>query len=161
MKMYANHGRISKYDHEFEGINSRMDGIQGAVLGIKLKHLDKWCSLRRKHAEYYCEQLKSVTEIVLPHVPQNCTPVYHLFVIRTEKRDELMNFLQSNDISVGIHYPIALPNLLAYKYLGHKPADFPVANDYQTKILSLPIYPEIEKAELDYVISKVKEFFKK
>ena len=159
-RMFANHGRISKYDHEFEGVNSRMDGIQGAVLGVKLEHLPRWTALRRKVAAYYSEQLKNVKEIVTPFVDsEKFRPVWHLYVIRTEKRDELLNFLKDKGISAGIHYPIALPNLQAYAYLGHKPSDFPVASNYQNKILSLPIFPEITKEQQDSVINAVKEFF--
>ena len=158
-RMYANHGRISKYDHEFEGVNSRMDGIQGAVLGVKLKHLPKWTEQRRSAAKYYLENLQDVGDIHLPFVPEYCNPVWHLIVIRTEYRDKLKQYLQEKGIASGIHYPIALPNLQAYKYLNHKPSDFPVASSYQSKLLSLPIFPEITKDQQDYVINAVKEYY--
>jgi dTDP-4-amino-4,6-dideoxygalactose transaminase len=159
-RMYANHGRISKYDHEFEGVNSRMDGLQGAVLGVKLKYLAGWTELRRKAAEYYSEKLKDIDEIAIPHVDYSkYKPVWHLYVIRTKRRDELLSFIKNNGIAAGIHYPIALPNLQAYAYLGHKPEDFPVASKYQYQILSLPIFPEITHEQQDYVIEKIKEFF--
>lgn len=159
-RMYANHGRISKYDHEFEGINSRMDGIQGAVLGVKLKHLSKWTEQRRKAANYYSENLKNVKGIVIPYVDNSkYRPVWHLYVIRTTKRDELFDYLKKHGIAVGIHYPIALPNLQAYAYLKHKPEDFPVASGYQNKIISLPVFPEISKEQQDYIIEAIKEFF--
>jgi len=159
-RMFANHGRISKYDHEFEGVNSRMDGIQGAVLGVKLKHLPQWTEQRRAAAKYYSEKLKGVREITVPFVDnEKVKPVWHLYVIRTEKRDSLLSFLKNKGISAGIHYPIALPNLQAYAYLHHKPSDFPVASDYQNKILSLPIFPEITREQQDYVINAVKAFF--
>jgi len=159
-RMYANHGRISKYDHKFEGINSRMDGLQGAVLGVKLKYLAEWTELRRKAAKYYSEKLKDVEEIVIPHVEyEKYNPVWHLYVIRTERRDELQNFLKEKGIAVGIHYPIALPNLQAYAYLGHQTEDFPVASKYQNEILSLPIFPEITGEQQDYVVEAVRKFF--
>lgn len=161
-RMFANHGRISKYDHEFEGVNSRMDGLQGAVLGVKLKHLAEWTELRRKAAKYYSEKLKDIEGIVVPYVDyERYNPVWHLYVIRTEKRDKLQNSMKKKGIAVGIHYPIALPNLQAYTYLGHKPSDFPVASDYQNKILSLPVFPEITREQQDYVVKGIKEFFLK
>jgi dTDP-4-amino-4,6-dideoxygalactose transaminase len=158
-RMYANHGRISKYNHEFEGINSRMDGIQGAVLGVKLKYLEKWTDQRRKAAQYYSDNLSNIKGITIPFVDDSrVSPVWHLYVIRTVERDNLLAYLKENGISAGIHYPIALPNLQAYAYLGHKPSDFPVASEYQNQILSLPIFPEITKEQQDYVIDTVKEF---
>ena len=161
-RMYANHGRISKYDHEFEGVNSRMDGIQGAVLGVKLNYLQGWTEKRREAASYYAEKLKGVGDIVVPHVDnERFKPVWHLFVARTNRRDELLTYLKEHGISAGIHYPIALPNLQAYAYLGHSPSDFPVASEYQNKILSFPVFPEITKGQQDYVIDTVKSFYKK
>ena len=159
-RMYANHGRISKYDHEFEGINSRMDGLQGAVLGVKLKHLAQWTELRRKAAKYYSEKLKEVEEITIPFVDnEKVKPVWHLYVIRTKKRNALLSFLKEKGISAGIHYPIALPNLQAYAYLGYQPDDFPVASTYQSQLLSLPIFPEITREQQDYAVEKIKTFF--
>ncbi len=159
-RMFANHGRISKYNHEFEGYNSRMDGIQGAVLGVKLKYLAEWTQQRREAANYYIDNLKEINNIVVPFVEDGYKPVWHLFVIRAENRDELQLFLKEKEISVGIHYPIALPNLKAYKYLNYSESDFPVASSYQKKLLSLPIFPEITKKQQDYVINTIKEFYK-
>ena len=158
-RMFANHGRISKYNHEFEGYNSRMDGIQGAVLAVKLKYLAEWTQKRRAAADYYIGNLKGIKDIVIPFVEDGYKPVWHLFVIRTKHRAELQTYLKEKGISVGIHYPTALPNLKAYEYLGHKPSDFPIASDYQKKILSLPIFSEITKEQIDYVIDNIKNFF--
>ena len=159
-RMYANHGRISKYDHEFEGFNSRMDGIQGAVLGVKIKHLSDWTEKRRNAAEYYTNGLKDIDQVILPYVPDNCKPVWHLYVLRIEKRDEIMEYLKSKGVSVGVHYPIALPNLKAYEYLNHKESDFPVASCYQNKLLSLPIFPEITTEQQEYVINSLIEYYR-
>ncbi len=159
-RMFANHGRISKYDHEFEGVNSRMDSIQGAVLGVKLSHLKEWTEKRRKAANYYLGKLKDMKELDLPFVLENCNPVWHLFVIRTKQRDELREYLKKKGISTGIHYPIALPNLQAYKYLNYKPGDFPVASSYQSRLLSLPIFAEITKEQQDYIVNSIKDFLK-
>ena len=161
-RMYANHGRISKYDHEFEGINSRMDGLQGAVLGVKLKYLPEWTEKRRAAADYYSKHLKGVGDITIPFFDkQKVKPVWHLFVVRTKKRDALLEHLKEQGISAGIHYPIALPNLQAYRYLGGRASDFPVASAYQNQILSLPVYPEITREQQDYVVNTVKAFFLK
>jgi len=158
-RMYANHGRNSKYSHKFEGVNSRMDSIQGAVLNVKLKYLLEWTERRRYAAQYYLEKLTNVREIILPFVSDNVNPVWHLFVIRTNKRDQLKKHLINNNISVGIHYPIGLPNLTAYKYLNHKNNDFPITSSYQNKLLSLPLYPEITRTQQDFVADKITEYF--
>ena len=157
--MVANHGRISKYDHEFEGVNSRMDGIQGAVLDVKLKHLPAWTKKRRKNAGLYNKLLQGVGDIVTPYVADNVKHVYHLYVIRTKKRDGLQQYLKDKGIVAGIHYPIALPNRQAYRYLEHKPEDFPVASQYQNEILSLPMYPELTEEMVEYVAEKLKVFY--
>jgi dTDP-4-amino-4,6-dideoxygalactose transaminase len=158
-RMFANHGRLSKYEHMFEGINSRMDGIQAAILNVKLKYLLNWTEKRKKIASLYNQMLYGAGDVVTPHVMSNFEHVYHLYVIRTKKRDVLKEYLKNNGIHSGIHYPIALPNLQAYRYLGHTPRDFPVASMYQNEILSLPIYPELKKEMIEYIASKVKEFF--
>lgn len=159
-RMYANHGRILKYNHSFEGINSRMDGIQGAVLNVKLKYLQEWTKKRRMVATYYLEKLKGIKDIYLPSYGENQKPVWHLFVIRSEKRDKLQEYLKEKGISTGIHYPIALPNLLAYKYLKLSESDFPIASKYQKKLLSLPIFPEITEEQLNYITSTIIEFYR-
>jgi len=161
IKMIANHGRIAKYDHEFEGMNSRMDGLQGAILNVKLKHLPEWIKKRRSAAEIYNDLLSSVGEIITPFVKDNVKHVYHLYVIRTKERTALQEYLKSVGISSGIHYPIALPNLTAYKYLGHTPGDFPIASANQSEILSLPIFPEITIEQIRYVTDHIKKFYHK
>jgi len=160
IRMFSNHGRLSKYNHDFEGINSRMDGIQGAILDIKLKHLEKWTSERRRIAAAYSNAFKEIgPELEFPVESFDKKHVYHLYVIKTDKRDKLRDYLNQNGIKTGVHYPLALPNLPAYEYLGHKRSDFPVAGSLESKVLSLPIYPELEDAQVQYVIEKVREFF--
>ena len=158
-RMFSDHGRISKFDHEFEGFNSRMDGLQGAILKIKLKHLGSWTEKRRKVASLYGEMLKEITDIIKPKEATYARHVYHLYVIRIKERDALKEFLQSKSIATGIHYPLALPNLSAYRYLGHVPSDFPVSSRYQDEILSLPIYPELNEDQIQYITNSLKEFF--
>jgi dTDP-4-amino-4,6-dideoxygalactose transaminase len=158
-RMFANHGRIDKYNHEKEGVNSRMDGLQGAILNSKLKHLEEWTEKRRRNAYLYNEHLKGLP-VVLPEEIPNVRAVYHLYVIRVkaELRQGLQDNLKKNGIATGIHYPIALPNLIAYKYLKHKEADYPEATAASQKILSLPMYPELETQQIEYISKKIKEY---
>ena len=158
-RMFANHGRILKYDHEFEGVNSRMDGIQGAVLNVKLKYLPKWTEERRMNAELYNQLLQEVEGIITPYVSPNLKHVYHLYVIRVKRRNELQSYLKENGIASGIHYPIALPNLQVYRYLGHEPTDFPAASRYQYEILSLPMYPELSQEIIGYIVEKIGKLY--
>jgi len=159
IRMYANHGRTSKYDHEFEGMNSRMDGIQGAILDVKLCYLRQWTEKRRHIAACYRQFLANIPGVELPIEGENVKHVYHLFVVRVKEREGLQKHLTSKGISTGIHYPIALPNLTAYRYLGHSPSDFPVASQYQGEILSLPMYPELTEEQIQFVSDQIKEFF--
>lgn len=158
MKMYANHGRITKYDHEFEGINSRLDGLQAAILSVKLKYLDDWNKNRNRIAHEYMDKLQHVKGIDIPDKDVDAFSVFHLFVIRTEHRNALLEHLKSKGISTGIHYPIALPFLKAYQHLDHKETDFPVAAKNQHRVLSLPIFPEITENQIDYVVHAIRDF---
>jgi len=160
-RMYANHGRIEKYNHEFEGINSRLDGLQAAVLNVKLKYIDEWNKNRNKIANWYFDKLKGIKQLILPKIRPENFSVFHLFVVRVESRDKLRKFLKEKEISTGIHYPISLPFLHAYKYLGHTKEDFPISYNYQDKLLSLPIYPEMKEEQIDYVVRNIKEFYRK
>lgn len=150
IRMLANHGRISKYDHEFEGVNSRLDGIQAAVLTIKLRHLDDWTEGRRHAAARYNTHLAALNLPVAADFPGG-RHVYHLLVTRVPNRERIQTALKDVGINTGVHYPVALPNLSAYRHLGHVPADFPVASGYQDQLLSLPLYPEITEAQIDAV----------
>jgi len=156
---FARHG--GKGEHVMEGINSRMDGFQGAVLCVKLPHLQRWTEARRKVAARYNELLAGVGDIITPKVAAHRDHVYHLYVIRTEKRDALKKFLGDAGVATVLNYPKALPFYPAYAYLGHKPADFPVAYANQSRILSLPIFPEMTEAMIDHVVEQLKLFFQK
>jgi dTDP-4-amino-4,6-dideoxygalactose transaminase len=159
-RMFASHGALQKHQHEMEGINSRMDAIQASILSVKLKYIDEWNSSRLKNALKYNELFSDLSEIKTPKIRENSFHIFHLYVIRTERRDELANYLKSKKIITGIHYPTALPFLHAYKYLGHKPSDFPIAHKYQSEILSLPMFPELSNDQIEYVVNSIKEFFK-
>ncbi|MDA8865587.1 DegT/DnrJ/EryC1/StrS family aminotransferase [Gammaproteobacteria bacterium] len=155
----ANHGRIAKYDHDFEGRNSRLDAIQAAVLNVKLKHLDKWIEKRIRVANIYLTELEGVGDIILPVKKNWAKQAYHLFVVRTNRRDELRSYLSNQDIQTGIHYPIALPKLNAYEYTGQK-NDEMFANLSDTSLLSLPIGEHLSESEIGLVVRAIKEFFK-
>ena len=155
IRMLANHGRLDKYEHQFEGINSRLDGIQAGILSVKLEYLDAWNQKRREIAGVYGELLDG-NDIITPGEAPLTRHVYHLYVIRVPNRDQIRVELKNRGIATGIHYPEALPNLPAYKYLGHKPEDFPVASKYSKEILSLPIYPEMSLEKVEYVCDQLK-----
>lgn len=157
-RKYANHGRVKKYDHEVEGFNSRLDGIQAAVLNVKLPHLAKWSEARRQHARRYNELLGELEgRIHLPYIPEGHEHVFHLYVVRLSNREKIQEELAKRGVQTVVHYPIALHNLRAYSYLGHKPEDFPVANQYQSEILSLPLFPEMTVEEQNYVVQSLRE----
>ena len=157
IKLLRDHSRISKYEHIEEGFSSRMDGIQAAVLDIKLKYLEKWTEMRRKNAKLYNELLENI-DVVTPIENKKTKHVYHLYVIRTKERDKMIEFLNKNRISTGIHYPVPLHLQPAYKHLGYKKRDFPVTEKYADEILSLPMFPELTEEQISYVCEKIKEF---
>lgn len=158
-RMFANHGRTKKYDHDLEGVNSRLDGLQAAVLNVKLRHLEDWTERRRQNASRYTEALAG-TSLVTPHELANVRSVYHLYVVRVldGRREALQEHLKARGINTGIHYPIALPYLNAYRHLQHGPGDFPNARRIADEILSLPMFPELSSEQIGYVAAAVKEF---
>src|SRR6185295_3496775 len=121
-RMIANHGRVDKYDHQFAGRNSRLDGMQAAILDVKLGHLDRWVERRNQVARRYFEGLVGVADLVLPHQREDVRHAWHLFVVRSPRRDALSAHLNARGIQTGVHYPIALPKLKAYAYLGQAEA---------------------------------------
>lgn len=158
-RMYARHGALKKHEHEMEGINSRLDGIQAAVLNVKLSHILKWTEQRIQKAELYDQYLSGIKEIDLPKVRKNTKHTFHLYVLRAQRRDELAQYLSEKGISNAIHYPRILPNLPAYDYLKQSANEFPVASEYEGQILSLPMYPELTKEMIKYVTDRINEFY--
>lgn len=152
------HGRQDKYIHDKIGYNSRLDGVQAAILSIKLKYLDRWNSARREIARKYNKMFLELKEITLPVVSRGC--VMHLYVIRTEKRDELLNYLNQNKIMAGVHYPVPLHLQPGLKYLGYKKGDFPVSEKLADTVLSLPLYPEMSEEHILEAGNKVIQFFR-
>ena len=151
MHLFSKHGALGKHDHEIEGINSRLDGLQAAILSVKLKYINEWTELRIQHAATYNKLFSNSDNIITPLVHENAKHVFHIYGIRVENRDELQNNLKLNGILTGIHYPNALPFLNAYKYLGHTQDDFPLSYLYTKKILSLPMFPELTKDHMKII----------
>lgn len=160
VRRLANHGGLTKNEHLFEGVNSRLDELQAAILSVKLKYIDQWTSARIEHAEQYYEELVAVKEIQLPKKLLKAKHTYHQFVIKAKKRNALQEYLASKGITTDIHYPLALPFEPAYAYLQHSDNDFPVAYQLQNEILSLPIYPELQHTQISYVCESIKEFYR-
>jgi dTDP-4-amino-4,6-dideoxygalactose transaminase len=156
-RTYANHGSIVKYHHTIEGRNSRLDGIQAAVLSTKLPHLESWSEARRRNARLYTDLLSDVEGVTTPLEAEDVVPVYHLYVVRVANREALQKHLAERGVATAIHYPISLPSLQAYAYLGHVPADFPVANGQMGELLSLPMYPELTEAMIRYTVDCIRE----
>ena len=155
--MFARHG--GKGDHQIEGINSRMDTLQAAVLQVKLPHVARWTEARTRTARLYDDLLSGVGDVVAPKVASHRDHVYHLYVVRTDHRDALRLRLKEGGVETGLHYPKALPFYPAYAYLGHKPQDFPVAYANQSRILSLPIYPEMTLQMVNHTADIIRGFF--
>ncbi len=151
-RMFANHGALEKPDHVIEGTNSRMDGIQAAILSTKLKHLKQWNQRRRELAELYTKSLTQIPGITPPSIRPNSQHVFHLYVIQTSSRDQLKEYLSNQGVSSAIHYPIALPFLQAYDYLKQNEYDFPIAVETTRRILSLPMYPELRTEQVNNVV---------
>lgn len=158
VRKIANHGRADKFGHEIEGVNSRLDGIQAAILGVKVKYLDTWIDERRAAAKRYDALLGELDQLVLPHVRHETSHVFHLYVIRTKDRDGLREHLNERNVQSGIHYPIPLHLLPAYAHLAQGKGSFPVAEKLAEEILSLPISPEITEAQQVRVATAVSEF---
>jgi len=157
-RMFANHGRTKKYDHDLEGVNSRLDGIQAAVLSVKLRYIEQWTEDRRRNAYQYNAALKPLG-VVTPEELNDVRAVYHLYIVRVPaaRREQLQEALKAVGVDTGIHYPIALPYLNAYRKLGHAPTDFPHALTASQEILSLPMFPELTKEQIQYVSKQLAE----
>ena len=160
-RRFAQHGALQKHAHTTEGINSRMDGLQAAILSAKLPYISGWNTKRQQNAKQYDAALSGIPRVIIPMVRANTAHTYHLYVIRAQNRDQLAQFLLSKGIETRIHYPTPLPFLQAYSHLHFTPNDFPVAYQYQDEILSLPMYSELTIEMIEYVANAVEEFYSK
>jgi dTDP-4-amino-4,6-dideoxygalactose transaminase len=157
MACFARHGGLVKGDHEMEGINSRLDGLQAAILRVKLPHLAGWTAQRRAVAKRYDALLADIPGIVRPTQIEGREHVYHLYVIEADDRDGLADKLKARGVPTVVNYRRSLPFLPAYAHLGHTPEEFPVAHRLQSRILSLPIFAELSEAQQDHVATAVRE----
>lgn len=157
-RMIANHGRVAKYDHEFEGRNSRLDGLQAAILSTKLRHLDGWIERRIAVADRYTDQLSGLSGFTLPHRSNRARHAYHLYVVRTVQRNALADHLKSRGIETGVHYPVALPRLAAYASHPQAETDFFAAR-MSAEVLSLPMGEHLDHSQVDEVCAAIQEFF--
>ena len=159
MRMIRDHGSSKKYYHAMWGHNYRLDGIQGAVLGVKLPYLHAWTEARRRHARRYSEQLQGMGDLIVPVQHPRAKHVYHLYVVQTIGRDELQTYLTSRDIATGLHYPLPLHLQEAYKDLGYKKGDFPVTEKVASRGISLPMFAELKDEQIDEVVQAIEDFF--
>lgn len=157
MACFARHGGLAKGQHEIEGINSRLDGLQAAILRVKLPHLRDWTERRRAVAKRYDALLAAIPGLSLPSECEGREHVYHLYVIEVDNRDGLAAALKSQGVTTVINYRTALPFLPAYGHLGYTPDDFPVAYRLQGRILSLPMFAELSEAQQDHVVNSVRK----
>ena len=155
IRMFRDHGQAKKYYHSIIGWNARMDGFQGAVLSVKLKHLPAWNQARRKNAQLYNDFLADVDDVIAPIEADYARHVYHIYAIRTQNRDALIRALTEKDIFCGIHYPIPIHLQDAYKFLGYKKGSFPVAEKCAEELVSLPMFPEMRREHIEAVIKEI------
>lgn len=151
----ANHGRVDKYLHNFQGVSSRLDTLQAAILRVKLRYIDDWNAARRKVAGWYDELLAGQNGITRPVTDPRATPVFHLYVVQIDDRERVRAAMNAHGIGAGVHYPVPVHEQPAFRDLGHKPEDFPVTSRIAKRVLSLPIYPEITRAQVERVAASL------
>jgi dTDP-4-amino-4,6-dideoxygalactose transaminase len=152
------HGQSKKYYHNMIGWNARMDGIQGAVLSVKLKYLDKWNDARRNNAELYTDLLADSDGTVTPYTADYAKHIFHIYAIRVQNCKDLMSTLAEKEIQFGIHYPVPIHLQDAYNFLGLKKGSFPVAENCVNGLLSLPMFPDLVREQIEYVVNEIKRF---
>ena len=157
LRMLRNYGSSAKYRHELSGVNSRLDELQAAVLRVKLEPLDAWNERRRSVAARYVDGLAD-TELVLPGIPADAEHVWHLFVVRTPRRDELRRALADSGVETGIHYPLAPHRQPLFADLAIDPRSLPVSERLQHEVLSLPIGPHLTDDQVDHVVDRIRAF---
>ncbi|NVO20146.1 MAG: DegT/DnrJ/EryC1/StrS family aminotransferase [Bacteroidetes bacterium] len=158
--MLRNYGSERKYYNEIQGFNMRLDELQAAILRVKLGHIKYWIHQRQDIAKIYGQELKGVGDLVLPYVIPDATHVYHLYVVRTEYRDELKDYLEKQDVETMIHYPVPPHLQRAYTSLNYRKGDFPIAEKISKTCLSLPIWPGMNSQEIEKVVTAIRDFFR-
>lgn len=154
------HGENPKYFHKWVGLNSRLDTIQAAVLLVKLPHLSRWTQQRIKNAKYYYQHLDNIKEVKLPFIHPDAESIFNQFTLQVERRDELLEYLRNNNIGCAIYYPKPLHIQECFADLNYKKGDLPISEEIAEKVISIPIFPELTDTQKDYVIEKIKAFYK-
>ncbi len=157
IQMRANHGRKAKHEHEFIGVNSRLDGLQAAILRVKLRYLTEWNRKRREVAAWYDELLRGLEGVELPAVADGAEHVFHLYVIQLNNRDRVLSQLREHGVGAGIHYPMPVHEQPAYAHLGIAPEALPVTHALARRVLSLPVYPEMTLEQVETVVALLRE----
>ena len=158
IRVLRDHGQARKYFHSMIGWNARMDGFQGAVLSVKLKHLHAWNDARKRNARLYDELLADADDVITPVEVDRAGHVYHVYAIRTKDRDALINYLAEKNVDCGLHYPIPIHLQTAYSFLGKGKGSFPVAEKCAEQLVSLPMFPELSEEQIEYVVRETKHF---
>ena len=159
IKMLRNYGSKEKYKHDIIGYNKRLDELQAAFLNVKLQYLNEWTKERQKIASEYDKRLNGIGDLILPNLHPDSVHVYHLYVVRTEKRNALKEYLSNNQVDTLIHYPIPPHLQKAYSKLRYDLGDFPITEELSRTVLSLPLWPGMKDKHINYIIKKIKFFF--
>jgi dTDP-4-amino-4,6-dideoxygalactose transaminase len=160
IRMIRDHGQAKKYFHDMEGYNGRLDAIQAGVLRIKLRRLETWNQARRQNARYYDELLSKIPGVTIPGKANGVVPVYHLYVILVNDREAIQKYLNGKGVGTGLHYPVPLHLQKAYANQGYREGDFPVTESVASRLLSLPMFPELSKEQIEYVADCIQQFMK-
>jgi dTDP-4-amino-4,6-dideoxygalactose transaminase len=160
VRMFRDHGQVKKYYHSVVGWNGRMDGMQAAVLSVKLKYLAAWNEARRGNAQLYNELLANTDGLITPVEADYARHIYHIYAVRVENRDALMSDLAQKDIGCGIHYPVPIHLQEAYRFLGHEKGSFPVAERCAQELVSLPMFAELTPGQIEQVCREIRSFLR-
>jgi dTDP-4-amino-4,6-dideoxygalactose transaminase len=160
IRMLRDHGQSKKYYHTYIGWNCRLEGIQGAILKVKLKHLPEWNVARRKNAQLYHQLLQGISQIILPHEADYASHVYHVYAIRVKNRDAVIKSLGENGINCGIHYPVPVHLQEAYRFMNFMQGQYPKAEECAAEYVSLPMFPELAANQIQFTVEKIQKFYK-
>ena len=155
------HGGLKTYFHDEVGYNSRLDALQAAVLSAKLRHLEQWSEKRRQNAQYYNDAFADLEQVTTPFVDPKNVSIFNQYTIRAERRDELQKHLNARKVGNSVYYPLPLHLQPCFAYLGYKEGAFPESERAATEVLSLPVFPELARAQLDEVVGAVRDFYKR
>jgi len=159
IRCLRHHGENPKYFHKWVGLNSRLDTIQAAILLAKLPHLKKWTEARRKNAQYYYRNMDDIPQVKMPVIHPQAESIFNQFTLKVEERDELLKYLQNNEIGCAVYYPQPLHIQECFSYLGYQEGDLPISEKISSQVISIPIYSELTEIQQDYVIQKIRDFY--